>query len=138
MALPSRDEVKRLVEFLPGFTEPNRSFVKGWSGGVDRATGANLWRSPEYNEDVVRFFELIASSEWAVRDYLNDRTSEFVADPDRLASSSIEEVCDVLAHCWRGERFCDGYHQSTLEAGVVQAALQRLEQLTATLPEDES
>jgi len=138
MALPSREEVKRLVEFLPGFTEPNRGFVKGWSGGVDRATGANLWRSPLYNEDVVRFFDLIASSEWAVRDYLSDRTSELVADPDQLTSGTIDEVCDVLTHCWRGERFCDGYHQSTLEAGVVQAAVQRLEQLDSTLPEDES
>ena len=138
MTSPSRAEVKRLVEFLPGFTEPNRSFVKTWEGGVDTTAGPHQMPYPVYANDVIQFFDLIASSEWAVRDYLNDHTSELVADPDRLVSSSIEEVCDVLAHCWRGERFCDGYHQSTLEAGVVQSALERLEQLAEALPNDKN
>lgn len=138
MALPSREKVKRLVEFLPGFTEPNRSFVKTREGGVDTTAGPHQMQYPVYANDVIQFFDLIASSEWAVRDYLNDHTSELVADPDQLTSGTIDEVCDVLTHCWRGERFCDGYHQSTLEAGVVQAALQRLEQLAAALTEDDS
>ena len=138
MTVPSRDEAERLVEFLPGFTEPNRSFVKTWNGGVDTTAGPHQMPCPVYANDVIRFFGLIASSEWAVRDYLNDRTSELVADPDRLVSSSIEEVCDVLTLCWRGERFCDGHHESMLEAGVVQAALRRLQQLAARLPEHES
>ena len=137
MTLPSRDEAERLVEFLPGFMEPNRSFVKNWKGDIDTTAGPHQMPYPVYANDVIQFFNLIASSEWAARDYLNDRTNELVADPNSLVSSSVEEVCDVLTHCWRGERFCDGHHQSMLEAGVVQAALRRLQQLAAALSEGE-
>lgn len=63
MALPSREEAERLIGFLPDFTEPNRSFVKNWKGGVDETAGPHQMPYPAYANDVIQFFDLIAGSE---------------------------------------------------------------------------
>jgi hypothetical protein len=133
MALPTQEEAETLVKFLPEFSVPGRAFVKRWHGGHDEKGGVIEWSFPEYDDDVQRFFGIVATSSWAGRDSRNDRTEHLVSTPEQLIDASIEEVCDVLTYCWRGERFCDGHQGSMLDQGVVQAALGRLGQLIETL-----
>jgi hypothetical protein len=54
--------------------------------------------------------------------------------PKRSVTYPNDEVCSVLTCCWwRGKRLRDGYHhQMVLEAGVVQAAFRRLDQVNET------
>jgi len=126
---PTLKEVAGLIAFLPGFEDRDEPFAR-WEGGSHDEDSKTITLSyPRYAADVTKFFQVLSESQWVQFDYMTDRTRELVSDIDKLKDASIDDIKAVLTWCSRGERFCDGLHESVLKSGVIQAALRRLSSL---------
>lgn len=129
MQIPSASQLAELLDFLPGFSIPGRAFVlETEMTGAEEQAGNPVY-GPVYDEDVVAFFMLIGTRPWIDPKYRRLKPEELVSDPTRIPRAGYAEIRALLNLCSRGERFCDGYWYRVLRAGVVQAALRRLEVL---------
>ena len=84
---------------------------------------------PNYPESVSDLMQYITSSAWCNPNYpANDMRAIFMCRD----SASIEEVQSMLTSIVRGERFCTGYWQSSLESGELKSVVDRAKQLIET------
>jgi hypothetical protein len=129
----TKARAEELLRFLPNFSVPNRKYIKEWKGGKT-PDGASLFPHPVYEEDVVEFFHLACQVWWADRKYEPTVVGRILDDDKAIESADIAMVKSLITFCVRGERFCDGFRDSLLEAGRVQKVLVRLQEMVATLP----
>lgn len=122
------EQIDELLEFLPKFEEPGREFAV-WKGGETDESGVMRMPHPAYDEDVYRFFELVAQKQWADYNYGDKAPHEILENPERIANASMEQIRAVLTYCARGERFGDGHWEYLLKEGKVAAVLRRLRSL---------
>ena len=122
----TREDIDALLEFLPLFERPGRTFAK-WSEMVKNADGSFSLPYPVYDEDVEQFFSLVGQRGWIDVGYKPEDAARMLADSEFIKQASLEQVKTMLTYCVRGERFCDGHRESLLEGGQIVALLRRLE-----------
>jgi hypothetical protein len=122
----TREDIDALLEFLPRFEKPGRTFAK-WSGLEKNADGSFSLPYPVYDEDVEEFFSLVGQRGWIDVGYKPEDAARMLADEECIERASLEEVKTMLTYCVRGERFCDGHRESLLEGGQIVALIRRLE-----------
>lgn len=115
--------------------EPLRSpdaEIGHWSGGDEVEPGVMQLPWFEYS-DAVGNWERALYDHNILCDYgeegWHERFAAIVDHPGLLASADLTTIRKVLTTVVRGERFCDGHIAGMFEAGVVQVAMRRLEEL---------
>lgn len=103
-----------------------------WAGGADAETGVIQMPWFDYSETVFAWeralYEHQIICEYGEPGWM-ERFGAFCGDPSLLASVDLTVIRKVLTTIVRGERFCEGHVQAMFKAGLVQAAMARLEQL---------
>jgi hypothetical protein len=123
-----REEIDALLEFLPRFERPGRTFAS-W-GAVERnRDGSISLPSPVYDEDVEEFFRRVGAGGWLDSNYQPAEAARMLADEEQVGRASLEQIKAMLTYCVRGERFGDGHWESLLKNGRIAALLRRLEAL---------
>lgn len=129
----TREDIDALLEFLPLFERPGRTFAK-WSEMVKNADGSFSLPYPIYDEDVEEFFRLVGQRGWIDVAYKPEEAARMLADSEFIKQrASLEQVKTMLTYCVRGERFCDGHRESLLEGGQIVALLRRLKAIREQL-----
>jgi hypothetical protein len=123
-----REDIDALLEFLPLFERPGRTFAK-W-GKVERnADGSFSLPYPVYDEDVEEFFRRVGQHGWLDYGYKPEEAARMLEDSKFIERASLEQVKTMLTYCVRGERFCDGHRESLLLGGQIVALLRRLKSI---------
>jgi hypothetical protein len=128
----TREDIDALLEFLPRFEQPGRTFAK-WGDVEKNADGSISLPFPTYDDDVEDFFRLLGQHGWIDYNYKPEEAARMLADEDFIKGASLEQVRSMLTYCARGERFCDGLRESLLVGGQVAALLRRLEAIRARM-----
>lgn len=121
-----REKIDELLQFLPLFEEPGRSFVTKWAGGETMANGAITMPYPIYAEEVGEFFRLAGDPFWCDYAYDPAEAGKLLQDNAFIAQATLDEIKTLLTYCVRGERFCDGHWDAVLCSGKITAILRRL------------
>ena len=127
--LPSKENIKNLLKYLPVFNEP------GYSPGKPRyekkGNSVTLW--PYCYNDAVRGFMNSCYKEGFMYSYnwseYSGKVKEIQSRKSPYDEASLFEMCKILTGHMRNERFCDGHVASVIENGMMQALLGRLEQI---------
>lgn len=92
------------------------------------ATAKITWKEtyPDYPDSVLALMHYITSSVWRNPKYPAGEMQDIFA---RLETASVVEVKSMLTSIARGERFCTGYWQSSIESGQLKAVIDRAIQL---------
>ena len=122
----TRERVDELLAFLPRFEVPGRAWIEGVGGGEETENGAVTTRFPIYYEDVLAFYRLAGQPWWSDYEYVPREAAGMLADEERIARATLDEIKTMLTYCVRGERFADGHWAAMLESGKVVAILRRL------------
>lgn len=122
----TREDIDALLEFLPLFERPGRTFAK-WGGLEKSADGSLSFPFPIYDEDVDEFFKRVGQRGWIDVGYKPEEAARMLEDDKLIERATLEQVKTMLTYCVRGEKFCDGHRESLLEGGQVVALLRRLE-----------
>lgn len=120
------EDIDALLDFLPGFEKPGRTFAK-WGDVEKNADGSISLPFPVYDDDVEDFFRLVGQHGWIDSNYKPEEAGRMLADEDFIKRASPEQVRSMLTYCVRGERFCDGLRESLLIGGQIVLLLRRLE-----------
>lgn len=124
----AREDVDALLESLPLFERPGRTFAK-WDEVVTNADGGGSrirLPFPSYDADMEQFFRLVGER-WMDRWYEPVEARRMLADAEFVKGASIKQVKSMLTYCARGEKFCDGHREWLLKSGQIVALLRRLE-----------
>jgi hypothetical protein len=120
------ERIDELLQYLPRFAAPGRTFVQRWSGGEPAPDGAVSMPHPVYDDDVLEFFGLAAQPWWSDHGYVAAQADRMLQDDGLVERATLAEIKTMLTHCVRGERFCDGHWERLLTSGRVTALLRRL------------
>ena len=120
------EDIDALLEFLPRFERPGRTFAK-WGDVEKNADGSISLPFPTYDEDVEEFFRLVGQRGWLDYGYKPEEAARMLEDGEFIRHASLEQIKTMLTFCVRGERFCDGHRESLLKGGQIVALLRRLE-----------
>jgi hypothetical protein len=116
------EKIDQLLQFLPGFEEPDRQFVEKWQGYY-----------PVYAADVQQFVRLAGDSWWMDTSYQPNEAGQMLADDAVVQSANLDQIRTMLTFFIRGERFSDGHWEHLLENGRIQTLLHRLKMLRKEL-----
>jgi hypothetical protein len=128
------DRIDELLQFLPRFERPGRSYVRSWAGGEETPDGALTMPFPIYEEDVASFYWLAGQTWWSDFDYEPRHAYRMLQDDGFVEGCSLDDIRTMLTYCVRGERFSDGHWAHMLENGRIVALLRRLAVLRKELP----
>jgi hypothetical protein len=127
--LPTPDQIRTLLAFLPVFTAEDFQPVQEWVVSEPDGEGVTHFPYPLYHPAVVDFFQLAGQPPWPDYEYVPAEAARLIADPEYIQTAGLEQIKTLLTYCVRGERFCDGHWESLLQSGTLVRLLQRLEQL---------
>lgn len=122
----TREQVDELLQFLPLFDVPGRSYVLTAASSGTSPEGEIPTHYPEYCEDVLAFFWLAGQPGWSDFEYDPRQAQAQIGDDAFIRSCSLDELKTLLTYCVRSERFADGAWLSLLESGRIVALLRRL------------
>lgn len=80
----------------------------------------------DYPDEVLAFFDVIASSDWLDRDYESGREMKKLRDALYLSSATSAELSSILTAVWRGERYFDGLWSDVFRGGHLERVISRL------------
>lgn len=131
---PTRDDVLAVLTFSRRFDDDD--FVAGeWVPAQRHEDGVLVlgfwlpsedvaaWETALYERHIVLVFDWSAAT-WS------RQMRRYFENPDLLERARLLTARKVLTTLSRANRFCEGYLAGAFEAGVPQAAMRRLEQLT--------
>lgn len=122
---PTRQEIEKLVSYLPRLYSEGFKPIERWSGGKSK-DGVCTMPWPEYDPLVKEFFELVEKDCWCDYEYDPAIAGKMLNDEDVVSEASLDDVKTMLTFCVRGERFCEGHWGSMIESGNIRRLLQRL------------
>ena len=131
--LPTQSEMDLLISFLPKLYAEGFESVKKSSELTVQENRAIDIDPPEYDEQVIEFFQAASRDVWCDPEYLSTAAGDMLKSRDDIKAASLNEVKSMLTHCVRGERFCDGYWESVISGGQIRLILTRLQELGSTL-----
>ena len=127
------EKMDELLQFLPLFEVPGRSYVRPLASPGAGAEGESIPPCPEYCEDVLAFFWLAGQPCWSDFGYDPRQAQALLGDDAFVGTCSLEELKTLLTYCVRSERFGDGAWLHLLESGRIVALLRRLAVLRTSL-----
>jgi hypothetical protein len=127
------EKMDELLQFLPLFEVPGRSYVQSPASSGPGAEGESLRPYPEYCEDVLAFFWLVGQPCWSDFEYDPRQAQALLSDDAFIDTCSLEGLKTLLTYCVRSERFGDGAWLHLLESGRIAALLRRLAVLRGSL-----
>ena len=122
----SSEEMDELLRFMPLFENPDRAYVREWSGGETTSDGTITVPYPVYCDDVLEFYMLAGQTHWSDFDYNPREAGAMLTDDELIGTASLDDIRTMLTYCVRGERFADGHWAHMLESGRIVAILRRL------------
>ena len=130
--MPTSQEIRELVEFLPRLHAEGFTPSKKWGGRTNIQDSVFTMPLPEY-DDVVREFFRVASREcWIDDEYCPEDAAQMLENDIFVETADLSQIKTMLTYCVRGERFCDGHWGAMIEGGYVCRLLQRLAVLGST------
>lgn len=120
------ERIAALVQFLPAFEQPDRTFQDGWKGHM-----------AVYPDDVTAFYKAAGASWWMDTNYVPAEVRKMIFDDAFILQANLDQLKSMLTFCVRGERFTDGHWARMLEDGRIQAILKRLQQLTGVITQEQ-
>ena len=127
--IPTPQDIKELVAFLPLLCKEGFSPVKKWHGGDKDQNGVITMPWPEYQSVVKEFFRVASSEFWTDYDYLSASAGQTLDDEDAVKTADLDQIKAMLTFCVRGERFCTGHWNAVIENGYIRRVLERLAEL---------
>ena len=127
--LPTRDEIKALVSFLPRLYAQGFNPVIKWEGGKKDADGIIQMPYPEYDPLVDEFIRAASSECWLNYSYDPEEAYQMLKSDEAIKSADLAGIKTMLTFIVRGERFSDGHWGEMIEAGYVRRLLERLIEL---------
>ncbi len=127
--LPSKENIKNLLKYLPIFNTPAYSAGERKIEEVDGTT--TIWPY-SYNETVENFMNscykegFIYSYDWPG---YSKKAAEIEKRKPPYEGASLFELCKILTGHIRNERFCEGHISCVVEDGSMSELLGRLEQI---------
>jgi hypothetical protein len=128
----SLEDVDALLEFLPLFERPGRTFAR-WGEVEKNADGSISLPFPVYDEDVEEFFRRVGRHGWIDYGYKPSEAGRMLDDAALVERASVEQIKTMLTFCLRAERFGDGNWEAFLKGGQIVALLRRLKALREQL-----
>ena len=127
--IPTSQEIKELVAFLPRLYTEGFTPIERWGGGTKGQDRVFTMPWPEYNKVVEEFFRVASSECWIDYDYSPEDAGRMIENDDFIKTADLAQIKTMLTYCVRGERFCDGHWAAMIERGYVRRLLQRLAEL---------
>ncbi len=127
--LPTPEEIRALVAFLPRLYADGFTPVRRWAGGAGDAEGVITMPWPEYEDVVIEFFQAASAACWTDYHYHPGDARRLLEDDDAVRAADLARIKTMLTYCVRGERFCDGHWGAMIEHGRVRLLLERLAEL---------
>lgn len=125
--LPTANDIKELVDFLPILYAPEFKTTEKWT--TENRDGTLCFPYPTYTKSVERFFRLAAKECWSDYKYNPVDAKNMLENEKNINHASLKEIKTMLTYCVRGERFCDGFWGSVIENGKIRALLERLREI---------
>ena len=126
------DRLRRLAGFIPDLE--NAEFDIGhWSGGERLGDGSISMPYYEYSDQahaIIAALPVIVGFDWNAW-MATPRAQELVADHDRVASASVEELVRLTTAIVRSDRFNEGSVAGAFESGLLLAVARRAAVLSA-------
>lgn len=117
--LPTRQDIEKLVAFLPMLYADGFKPVKKWDD------------FPVYDDLVTEFFDVLSRDVWTDSNYDIERSLQMVSSEEFIKTADIHQIKSMFTYCNRGERFSDGHWGEMIEKFYVRSLLQRLSELSA-------
>ncbi len=130
--VPDREDIDKLLAYLPLFYRPGRQFVKKWGGGEKSSDDSTTFPYPEYEEDILAFFKLAAEPCWSDYNYDSNIASDTIENKQTVRTAEMSDFKTMLTYCVRSERFWDGAWEAMLLSSKMTALLRRLQELQAS------
>ena len=127
--LPTIDEIKAIVSFLPRLYAEGFSPEVRWEGGKKDEKGMIHMPYPIYDNLVEEFIRTASNECWLDYDYQPEEAYAMLKNDDVIKSASLAEIKTMLTFVVRGERFSDGHWGEMIKRGYVRKLLERLAQL---------
>lgn len=124
--LPTIDDIKKLVSYLPHLHKVHDKPVKKWLNNGNQNDGSTSFPYPYYQPEVYAFFSLAMKEIWMDHSYKPDKAWKMLHDHQFVANASLNQIKTMLTFCVRGERFMDGHWGHMIEEGHIQRLLERL------------
>src|SRR5690606_35486295 len=113
----TKAQADELLAFLPSFEQADKPRAEWVSGEKTGEPGVFIMPYPQYDAEVVRFFDLVRQPQWIDSDYDPETAHAWLDDEGADARATIEQVRSMLTCCLRAERFCDGAWLGFIEDG---------------------
>jgi hypothetical protein len=127
--LPTADEIKALVSFLPRLYGQGFNPVIKWEGGNKDANGIIHMPYPVYDPLVEEFIRAASNECWLNYDYDPEEAYQMLKNEVAIKSADLAGIKTILTFIVRGERFSDGHWGEMIEGGYVRRLLERLIEL---------
>jgi hypothetical protein len=124
--LPSLQDIRALVAYLPVLYQEGFEPVIEWVGGGQGTDGLIRLPWPEYNPVVEEFYRQVASA-WLDTGYNPDEAARMLTDEEYVRGASLSQIKIMLTFCVRGERFSDGHWAEMIQNGYIRKLLERLD-----------
>lgn len=125
--IPTADDIKELVDFLPILYAPEFETIKKWT--TKNKDGTLCFPYPTYTKSVEHFFRLAAKECWSDYQYNPVEAKNMLENQKNINNASLKEIKTMLTYCVRGERFCDGFWSGAIKSGKIRALLERLKEI---------
>jgi hypothetical protein len=123
---PSLDDVDKLLAFLPKLGAGDLPIYADDPIEESPDDGVLRMYSLRYSDDVQGLLNASRAPAWRDADYGQKNAHEILADPNRIAAASLQDIKTLLTFCVRGERFCEGAWGDRVQSGEISAILKRL------------
>jgi len=127
--LPTTDEIKELVSFLPRLYAQGFNPIKSWEGGNKDADGIIHLPWPIYDQLVEEFIRTVSRDCWLDYGYHPEEAYQMLKNDEVINSADLAGIKTMLTFVVRGERFSDGHWGEMIEGGYIRRLLERLEEL---------
>jgi hypothetical protein len=127
--LPTLDEIKALVSFLPRLYAEGFDPVIRWDGGFKDADGVFHMPYPKYDKLVEEFIMAASNDCWLDFGYRPEEAYEMLKNEEEIKSADLARIKTMLTFVVRGERFSDGHWGEMIARGYVRRLLERLAEL---------
>jgi len=130
----TREKIDELLQFLPLFDRPPaQDFVEWWGVGERDEDDRLVPPYEHYPPEVFEFYRLAGQECWRDYNCHPDEANEMMADPDLVASATLDQIKTMLTGCVGGESIWRGDWGEQLCTGIVAAVLRRLKELRETI-----
>jgi len=127
--LPTPDEIKALVSFLPRLYVAGFNPIIRWEGGNKDADGIIHMPWPIYDKLVEEFIRTASRECWLDYGYRPEDAYQMLKNDEVIKSADLAGIKTMLTFIVRGERFGDGHWGEMIERGYVRRLLERLVEL---------